>query len=169
MIEFPMCSPYVGPREPQHTPCFAYTNNPLSPPPNERNSQLMNCWNCGSFWVCSLSGDLERKILTWNPQQPTIYKWMEMVISNQFLYKDLANIIHLKHPFINGWGSLGFHGSGFIRRSLAKYFSSWNRVQGSPANGVMNGGNLEIRCHHTHDGSMYSGQIRPRPHTSLHP
>ena len=31
-----------------------------------------------------------------------------LVISNHFLYKDLANIIQLKHPFIRWLGSLGF-------------------------------------------------------------
>ena len=35
--------------------------------------------------------------------RPTIYKWMEMVISNHFLYKDLVHHPIDSQPFINSW------------------------------------------------------------------
>ena len=38
----------------------------------------------------------------------TIYKWMEMVISNHFLCKDWVHHPIDSQPFINGWLALGF-------------------------------------------------------------
>ena len=38
--------------------------------------------------------------------RPTIYKWMEMVISNHFLYKDLVH--HPIETSIYKWLALGF-------------------------------------------------------------
>ena len=43
---------------------------------------------------------------TWNPMKPTIYKWMEMVISNHFLSKDLVH--HPIETTIYIWLALGF-------------------------------------------------------------
>ena len=40
--------------------------------------------------------------------QTTIYKWMEMVISNHFLYKDLVH--HPTETSIYKWLALGFQG-----------------------------------------------------------
>ena len=58
----------------------------------------------GFFHVCKIFLSFWYKFLL-EPQGQPFIKWMEMVSSNHFLYKDLG-IIPLKQPFING--CLGF-------------------------------------------------------------
>ena len=55
----------------------------------------------------SMGGTNNSLFTSWNPKQ-TVFSWMEMVISNHFLYKDLesSNWNILKQPFMNG--CLGF-------------------------------------------------------------
>ena len=53
-----------------------------------------------------LLGRLGRCRLSWNPKANHLFPWMEMVISNHLLYKDLVH--HPIETTIYKWLALGF-------------------------------------------------------------